>query len=118
LIALRNDLQAGNTAAIAATDHPALAKDEDNFLFHISANGTLQAQLTATNNLAAQHGNRSRWTNFPEPRRRHRPDHHPAKAGANRFTPPPSRAVPQSSIFPSSTTCIDKPRAMQEAPYL
>jgi flagellar hook-associated protein 3 FlgL len=56
LIALRNDLQAGNTAAIAATDHPALAKDEDNFLFHISANGTLQAQLTATNNLAAQHG--------------------------------------------------------------
>src|SRR5882724_674095 len=56
LITLRNDLQAGNTAAIAATDHPALSKDEDNFLFHISANGTLQAQLTATNNLAAQHG--------------------------------------------------------------
>ncbi len=56
LISLRNDLQAGNTAAIAATDHPALAKDEDNFLFHISANGTLQARLTATNDLAAQHG--------------------------------------------------------------
>jgi flagellar hook-associated protein 3 FlgL len=56
LISLRNHLQAGNTAAIAATDRPQLAKDEDNFLFHISANGTLQAQLTATNNLASQHG--------------------------------------------------------------
>ncbi len=30
LIALRNDLQAGNTQAIASTDQAALAKDEDN----------------------------------------------------------------------------------------
>jgi len=51
-----NTASAATTAAIAATDHPALAKDEDNFLFHISANGTLQARLTATNNFAAQHG--------------------------------------------------------------
>ena len=46
LIALRNDLQAGNTQAIATTDQANLTKDEDNITSQISANGLIQSQLT------------------------------------------------------------------------
>jgi flagellar hook-associated protein 3 FlgL len=55
LISLRDHLQAGDTAAIAATDRAQLAADEDNILYHVTANGALQARLEATSNLASQH---------------------------------------------------------------
>jgi flagellar hook-associated protein 3 FlgL len=45
LIALRNDLEAGNTQAIATTDQANLTKDEDNITSQISANGLIQSQL-------------------------------------------------------------------------
>jgi len=45
LIALQNNLLAGNTAAIAATDRAALARDEDNLVHHLGANGAIQARL-------------------------------------------------------------------------
>src|SRR5581483_8317941 len=54
LIALRNDLTSGNTAAITATDQMNLAKDEDNILYHVSANGALQSRLETTSSLASQ----------------------------------------------------------------
>ncbi len=54
LIALRNDLTSGNTAAITATDQKNLAKDEDNILYHVSANGALQSRLETTSSLASQ----------------------------------------------------------------
>jgi hypothetical protein len=47
LISLRDHLQAGNTEAIAATDRPALSKDEDNFIFHLGQNGAIQSRLEA-----------------------------------------------------------------------
>ena len=47
LISLQNNLLAGDTAAIAATDRAALAQDEDNILFHISNNGAIQSRLEA-----------------------------------------------------------------------
>jgi len=53
LIALRNDLQAGNTQAIASTDQPALAKDEDNITAQISANGLIQSQLNDASTVAS-----------------------------------------------------------------
>lgn len=52
LISLRDNLLAGNTAAIAATDQTQLLQDEDNILFHISANGALQARLEMTQSMA------------------------------------------------------------------
>ena len=45
LIALQQNLASGNTAAIAKTDAPALAKDEDNLIYHISNNGVIQSRL-------------------------------------------------------------------------
>jgi flagellar hook-associated protein 3 FlgL len=55
MIALKNDLTAGNTAAIASTDAPAIAKDEDNILYQVTANGVVQSQLqTASNQLTQQ----------------------------------------------------------------
>ena len=45
LIALQNNLLAGDTASIAAVDRGNLRNDEDNLLFHISSNGALQARL-------------------------------------------------------------------------
>jgi flagellar hook-associated protein 3 FlgL len=45
LISLQNHLLAGDTASIASTDRPALQKDEDNFLYHISNNGAAQTRL-------------------------------------------------------------------------
>lgn len=45
LISLQNNLRAGDTAAIAATDRAALAKDEENLIYHISNNGVTQSRL-------------------------------------------------------------------------
>ncbi|MBI5799642.1 MAG: hypothetical protein HZA92_02800 [Verrucomicrobia bacterium] len=53
LIALQNNLLAGNAAAVNGTDLPALQRDEDNFLFHIAQNGAVQARLEVTDSLAA-----------------------------------------------------------------
>ena len=55
LISLRDNLQAGNTAAIASTNRTQLAADEENILYHVTANGALQARLQATSDLATQH---------------------------------------------------------------
>jgi len=55
LISLQNDLQSGNTAAIASTDTPQLAKDEDNLLYHVTANGIIQSRLQTAGTLATQH---------------------------------------------------------------
>lgn len=51
LISLQNHLLAADTAAISATDQPALAKDEESFLFQYGANGSLQARLEASKSL-------------------------------------------------------------------
>jgi flagellar hook-associated protein 3 FlgL len=47
LIALQKDLASGNTANIAKTDQPALTKDEDNLIYHITNNGVVQSRLDA-----------------------------------------------------------------------
>ncbi len=47
LISLQQHLLAGDTDAIASTDRPLLAKDEDNVVYHLSANGAMQAELEA-----------------------------------------------------------------------
>lgn len=52
LISLHNNLLAGDTAAIAATDRGNLRSDEDNILFHISSNGAMQARLEAADAMA------------------------------------------------------------------
>ena len=54
LISLRNDLSAGNITAIASTDVPQLSKDEDNLLFHVTANGIIQSRLQNAGTLATQ----------------------------------------------------------------
>ena len=56
LISLQNNLQAGNTAAIASTDRPQLALDEESFIVHLSTNGTLQARLEASAAIAKTRG--------------------------------------------------------------
>jgi flagellar hook-associated protein 3 FlgL len=56
LIALQNDLQAGNTTAIQSTDAPNLAKDETNIINQVSANGAVQSRLQMAGNLATQQG--------------------------------------------------------------
>ena len=48
LISLQNNLLAGNTAAIDATDRGNLARDEENLLYHIGTNGAVQSRLEAT----------------------------------------------------------------------
>ncbi len=45
LISLRNNLLAGNRAAINSTDTAAIQKDESNILYQVSANGSVQGQL-------------------------------------------------------------------------
>ncbi len=45
LISLQQHLASGNTSAIAKVDQPALTKDEDNLIYHISNNGVIQARL-------------------------------------------------------------------------
>jgi|SRR5580658_8285093 flagellar hook-associated protein 3 FlgL len=54
LIALQQDLQSGDTSAIASTDRPNLTKDEDNVVTQISGNGVLQSTLQAAGNVAQQ----------------------------------------------------------------
>jgi flagellar hook-associated protein 3 FlgL len=56
LISLQNNLIAGNTAAIAATDRANLVNDEANLLYHISSNGAIQARLETTQVLNAERG--------------------------------------------------------------
>jgi len=56
LISLQSNLLSGNVAAIAATDRPQLARDEENILHHISANGVTQSRLETTRNLAESRG--------------------------------------------------------------
>ncbi len=56
LISLRNDLNSGNTSAIASTDAPAATKDEDNLLYVVTANGAVQSQLQTASNLSTQQG--------------------------------------------------------------
>ena len=53
LIALQNHLLAGDTAAIATTDRPQLARDEENLIFHLGTNGAIQSRLEASQSLAA-----------------------------------------------------------------
>jgi len=53
LIALQNDLQSGNVTAIASTDVPALAKDEDNITTQISTNGIIQSQLNVASSIVS-----------------------------------------------------------------
>lgn len=45
LIALRDHLRAGDTVSVQKIDIKALEADEDNFLFHLSATGSLQARI-------------------------------------------------------------------------
>lgn len=45
LIALQKDLAGGNTSNITKVDQPALGKDEDNLIYHLSNNGVLQSRL-------------------------------------------------------------------------
>lgn len=52
LIALRNDLQSGNTTAISGTDAGNLQKDENNIAYQVANNGVMQNQLTAASTLA------------------------------------------------------------------
>jgi flagellar hook-associated protein 3 FlgL len=52
LISLQNNLLAGDTAAIAATDRENLRSDEENILFHISFNSAVQARLEGANAMA------------------------------------------------------------------
>jgi flagellar hook-associated protein 3 FlgL len=54
LISLQQNLQSGNTSAIAATDSPNLAKDEDNMVTQISGNAVVQSTLQTANNVAQQ----------------------------------------------------------------
>ena len=48
LIALRDNLEAGDIRSIQETDIKALEADEDNFLFHLSALGSLQSRIETT----------------------------------------------------------------------
>lgn len=52
LISLQQNLASGNISAISSTDAPALAKDEDNMVNQISANGVTQSALTAAGSIA------------------------------------------------------------------
>jgi flagellar hook-associated protein 3 FlgL len=55
LISLQNNLLAGNTNAISATDTPALRSDEDNLIFNIAENGATQMRLdTAASSLSTR----------------------------------------------------------------
>ena len=56
LIALQNNLNAGDTAAIAATDRAALAQDEENLLIHVGNNGAIQSRLEAARAIATTRG--------------------------------------------------------------
>ena len=48
LISLQNHLLASDSAAISATDLPQLNKDEENLLYQVASNGSVQARLEAS----------------------------------------------------------------------
>ena len=52
LISLRDNLMAGDSAAIRSTDMPALGADEDNILFHYGNTGAVQTRLEVAASLA------------------------------------------------------------------
>jgi len=52
LISLQSHLTAGDTTTIASTDRAQLASDEDNLLYHISANGVMQSRLDVSTSRA------------------------------------------------------------------
>ncbi len=54
LISLQQNLQSGNTGAIASTDSPNLAKDEDNVVTQVSGNGVLQSTLQVAGSVLQQ----------------------------------------------------------------
>jgi flagellar hook-associated protein 3 FlgL len=47
LISLQNNLLAGDISAVSSVDRAQLARDEDNFIFHLGQNGATQARLEA-----------------------------------------------------------------------
>lgn len=53
MIALQNDLLAGNTTDIANTLTTQLTKDDDNFTYQIASNAALQARLDAETSIAS-----------------------------------------------------------------
>lgn len=53
LISLQNNLLAGNQAAIAGSDAPALQQDENNLLYQISNNGVVQSRLNSAATFAS-----------------------------------------------------------------
>jgi len=55
LIQLRDNLTAGNVAAIADTDRSALQRDEENFLYHYGHIGAIDSRLEAASGLAKEH---------------------------------------------------------------
>jgi flagellar hook-associated protein 3 FlgL len=56
LISLHNNLLSGNTTAIRDTDRPNLNRDEDNFLYQIGTNGSVQARLESAAAISKQRG--------------------------------------------------------------
>ena len=56
LINLQNNLLAGDANSVATIDRVALAKDEDNLLYHIGSNGAVQSNLEATLSSVKQRG--------------------------------------------------------------
>jgi flagellar hook-associated protein 3 FlgL len=54
MIALQNDLLAGNTSAIHATDQPSLATDEQHLILQIATNAGLQSNLDAAESLTGK----------------------------------------------------------------
>jgi flagellar hook-associated protein 3 FlgL len=57
LIQLQKDLAAENKAAVAKNDQPALGKDEDNLIYHISNNGIVQSRLDSAATAASNRQN-------------------------------------------------------------
>ncbi len=53
LISLAQNLRAGDTSAIASTDRPQVANDENNVIYNLSQNSTTQAQLGALSTSAS-----------------------------------------------------------------
>ena len=57
LISLRDNLVSGNTAAINSATLPQIAADQENFILHFSANGSVQSRLDATSASGKSRGN-------------------------------------------------------------
>src|SRR6185369_9588905 len=57
LISLQQNLTDHNTDAIAKINHAALAKDEENLIYHISNNGVLQTRLNSAATAASNRKN-------------------------------------------------------------